>query len=173
MHYTHHAQSLDMRTDAFHSARLPLCSAVKPPHQHRLEQEVAQDMSTVDVPYRASSALAHVASAVAHSFQSNIQPVLRPLLQQVVPYASAETSATVSSADDENGESEVLCVTDHTVIPSSSWQAFLVFAGGLLFAISDVYVARQKFVKHSITNRTVGLCLYFYAQLLFSLSLRY
>ena len=42
--------------------------------------------------------------------------------------------------------------------------------GAVLFAASDLFVARQRFVTRSVVNRVVGLPLYFAAQILFALS---
>jgi hypothetical protein len=39
-----------------------------------------------------------------------------------------------------------------------------------LFAASDVLVARQQFVTHSMSNRVIGLPLYFVAQVMFALT---
>jgi uncharacterized membrane protein YhhN len=44
-------------------------------------------------------------------------------------------------------------------------------AGALLFAVSDVFVARQQFVSDSPFNPTIGLPLYYLAQLLIAFSL--
>jgi uncharacterized membrane protein YhhN len=44
-----------------------------------------------------------------------------------------------------------------------------VFA--VMFYVSDLTVARERFVKRDFTNRAVGLPLYFYAQLLLATSL--
>jgi uncharacterized membrane protein YhhN len=45
-----------------------------------------------------------------------------------------------------------------------------LFAGAALFAISDVFVARQRFVHSSYSNRQWGLPLYFLAQLIIAAS---
>ena len=70
-------------------------------------------------------------------------------------------------------DNSVVCLSDHTLLPGPSWQALLLLFGGFFFAISDVFVANEKFVHHTHINRTIGLAVYFYAQILISASLRY
>ena len=48
----------------------------------------------------------------------------------------------------------------------------LLLTGAILFAISDVFVARERFVSSSVTNKLCGLPLYYAAQLLFALSIQ-
>lgn len=52
---------------------------------------------------------------------------------------------------------------------------FLVFAGAFLFYISDIFVARHRFIKKEFFNRLIGLPLYFTGQyiLAFSMGLLY
>ena len=45
-----------------------------------------------------------------------------------------------------------------------------LLVAALLFAVSDVLVARQRFVSPGIANRLVGLPLYYAAQVLFAMS---
>ncbi|MEE4161959.1 MAG: lysoplasmalogenase [Woeseiaceae bacterium] len=47
---------------------------------------------------------------------------------------------------------------------------FGLLIGALMFAVSDVFVARDRFVSASVTNRFWGLPLYYSAQLVFALS---
>jgi uncharacterized membrane protein YhhN len=47
-----------------------------------------------------------------------------------------------------------------------------VRAGALLFYLSDLLVARDRFVRPGLANRVVGLPLYYAAQLLFALAVR-
>ncbi len=42
--------------------------------------------------------------------------------------------------------------------------------GAVMFAVSDVFVARDRFVSPSVANRLCGLPLYYAAQLIFALS---
>lgn len=51
-------------------------------------------------------------------------------------------------------------------VSPESWQVFFGALGSVLFVVSDIFVAREKFVKSSPTNTVVGLPLYFVAQLL-------
>ena len=46
----------------------------------------------------------------------------------------------------------------------------LVYAGALLFYVSDIFVARHKFVKKEFVNRAIGLPLYYTAQFMIAFS---
>ncbi|HRY36011.1 MAG TPA: lysoplasmalogenase family protein, partial [Smithellaceae bacterium] len=46
----------------------------------------------------------------------------------------------------------------------------LVMAGALLFYVSDLFVARHRFVKKSIVNRYAGLPMYYVAQFMLAFS---
>ena len=46
-----------------------------------------------------------------------------------------------------------------------------VFAGALLFYVSDVFVARHRFVKEEILNRFIGLPMYYAGQFLLAFSI--
>ena len=46
----------------------------------------------------------------------------------------------------------------------------LVYAGALLFYVSDIFVARHKFVKKEFVNRAIGLPMYYTAQFLIAFS---
>ena len=48
----------------------------------------------------------------------------------------------------------------------------LAFAGAILFYISDIFVARQRFVTSNFFNRAVGLPLYFAGQFMIAFSIR-
>ncbi len=58
-----------------------------------------------------------------------------------------------------------LAVATHARAP-----ALLIVAGAGLFWISDLFVARDRFVKRGFENRFIGLPLYFVAQMLLALS---
>ena len=45
-----------------------------------------------------------------------------------------------------------------------------LFIGAAMFAVSDIFVARERFVSSSVANRLWGLPLYYAAQLIFALS---
>jgi len=46
----------------------------------------------------------------------------------------------------------------------------LVFAGALLFYVSDIFVARQRFVTKAFLNRAAGLPLYYAGQFMIAFS---
>ena len=46
----------------------------------------------------------------------------------------------------------------------------LLLIGAVMFAVSDIFVARERFVSLSVVNRLWGLPLYYGAQLIFALS---
>jgi uncharacterized membrane protein YhhN len=48
----------------------------------------------------------------------------------------------------------------------------LALAGAILFYLSDIFVARQRFATRNYFNRAVGLPLYFTAQFLIAFSIR-
>ncbi|TGM79502.1 lysoplasmalogenase [Leptospira bouyouniensis] len=47
---------------------------------------------------------------------------------------------------------------------------YLVLIGALLFYISDIFVARHRFVQKEFLNRAIGLPMYYAAQFLFAIS---
>jgi uncharacterized membrane protein YhhN len=47
----------------------------------------------------------------------------------------------------------------------------LVFTGALCFYISDLFVARHRFVRAAFENRLVGLCLYYAGQFMLAVSI--
>lgn len=55
------------------------------------------------------------------------------------------------------------------LVPVSAVQ-FWVTTGATLFALSDVFVARNRFVKPAFENRLIGLPLYYVAQLMLAYS---
>jgi uncharacterized membrane protein YhhN len=68
-----------------------------------------------------------------------------------------------------------------TVMASGAWAVFdksaspfwgrtFVFVGALLFYVSDVFVARNQFVKREFLNRLIGLPLYYAGQFLLAFS---
>jgi uncharacterized membrane protein YhhN len=68
-----------------------------------------------------------------------------------------------------------------TVMASGAWAVFdrsaspfwgrtFVFAGAVLFYVSDVFVARNQFVKREFLNRLIGLPLYYLGQFLLAFS---
>jgi len=68
-----------------------------------------------------------------------------------------------------------------TVMASGAWAVFsnssfqmsgrtLILVGSLCFYVSDVFVARNKFIKEEYTNRLLGLPLYYTGQFLLAFS---
>ena len=47
----------------------------------------------------------------------------------------------------------------------------VVFTGALLFYLSDLFVARNRFMEKSFINRLMGLPLYYTAQFLLAFSI--
>jgi len=45
-------------------------------------------------------------------------------------------------------------------------QQYWLTLGSLLFAISDIFVARNRFIKAGFINRLIGLPLYYVAQIM-------
>lgn len=60
----------------------------------------------------------------------------------------------------------MLAAAIETSYQTSSW---LVAAGALLFYLSDLFVARHRFVKETFGNKLLGLPLYYAGQLLLAL----
>ncbi|TGK49496.1 lysoplasmalogenase [Leptospira bouyouniensis] len=50
---------------------------------------------------------------------------------------------------------------------------YLVLIGALLFYVSDIFVARHRFVQKEFLNRAIGLPMYYAAQFLFAISTGY
>jgi uncharacterized membrane protein YhhN len=69
-----------------------------------------------------------------------------------------------------------------TVMASGAWAVFwkssfqmsgrtLILVGSLCFYVSDVFVARNKFIKEEYQNRLLGLPLYYTGQFLLAFSI--
>jgi uncharacterized membrane protein YhhN len=69
-----------------------------------------------------------------------------------------------------------------TVMASGAWAVFLrtpfhvfgrtfILAGSLFFYVSDIFVARDKFIKEEYRNRLLGLPLYYVGQFLLAFSI--
>jgi len=56
-------------------------------------------------------------------------------------------------------------------LPAGAGPEWRLAAGAIIFAVSDVAVARDQFVEHRLVNKLWGLPLYYGAQLLFASSL--
>jgi uncharacterized membrane protein YhhN len=68
-----------------------------------------------------------------------------------------------------------------TVMASGAWAVFdrsaspfwgrtFVFVGAFLFYVSDVFVARNQYIKREFLNRLIGLPLYYAGQFLLAFS---
>lgn len=63
----------------------------------------------------------------------------------------------------------VLAISAMVAMAVATGEVLLALAA-VVFAISDLFVARQRFIVRSSTNRLVGLPLYYAAQVVFALS---
>lgn len=64
----------------------------------------------------------------------------------------------------------IMAMTSLAIAASSMSLPPIVAAGAVAFAVSDVSVARDRFVRHGVSNKIWGLPLYYIAQLLFAMS---
>ena len=55
----------------------------------------------------------------------------------------------------------------------SFWARLLVFIGALSFCLSDIFVARDRFLKNEFMNRLLGLPLYYAAQFMLAFSVAF
>ncbi len=53
---------------------------------------------------------------------------------------------------------------------AAAWPGWRILTGALLFYLSDLFVARQRFVAPGLTNRLIGLPLYYAGQVLLAWS---
>ena len=89
-----------------------------------------------------------------------LRPHLGKMLLPVVAYMVIITAMVIGAASllkDEN---------------AASPGCYLAFAGAVLFYVSDIFVARHRFVAKAYVNRLVGLPLYYAAQFLIAFSIR-
>ena len=87
-----------------------------------------------------------------------LRPCLKAMLVPVVAYILVITVMA----------SGAWAVFDRSASPF--WGRALVFAGALLFYVSDVFVARNQFIRKEFLNRLIGLPLYYLGQFLLALS---
>jgi uncharacterized membrane protein YhhN len=90
-----------------------------------------------------------------------LRPHLGKMLIPVLAYIAIITAMVIGAA--------ALAGTETVPFPGRA----LAFAGALLFYVSDIFVARQRFVTQNFFNRAVGLPLYFTAQFLIAFSIRF
>jgi uncharacterized membrane protein YhhN len=89
-----------------------------------------------------------------------LRPNLGKMLVPVIAYIAIITAMVIGAAS--------LAGTETVRLPGR----MLAFVGALLFYVSDIFVARQRFVTRNYFNRAVGLPLYFTAQFLIAFSIR-
>jgi uncharacterized membrane protein YhhN len=90
-----------------------------------------------------------------------LRPHLGKMLVPVIAYIAIITVMVIGAASlMENGDR------------AFSGRA-LALAGAILFYLSDIFIARQRFVTRNYFNRAVGLPLYFTAQFLIAFSIRF
>jgi len=87
-----------------------------------------------------------------------LRPHLGPMLIPVIAYIVVITLMLV-------GAWTVLC--DAGV---EFWGRLLVFSGAVSFYVSDLFVARDRFLKMEFKNRLLGLPLYYFGQFLLAFS---
>lgn len=114
--------------------------------------------------------LAHVAYAVA--FAGVARPALAPALG-----VALATGVALAWLWPSLGSMRVPVIAYCAVISVMLWLALGVArpevrAGALLFYLSDLLVARDRFVRPGFANRLVGLPLYYAGQVLLALSAR-
>jgi uncharacterized membrane protein YhhN len=90
-----------------------------------------------------------------------LRPHLGKMLVPVLAYVAIITAMVIGAA--------ALAGTE--TVPFSG--KALAFAGAILFYVSDIFVARQRFVTRNYLNRAVGLPLYFTAQFMIAFSIRF
>lgn len=88
------------------------------------------------------------------------RPHLGKMLVPVLAYIVVITAMVIGAAS--------LAGTEPVRFPGRA----LAFAGALLFYISDIFVARQRFVTPNYFNRAIGLPLYFAGQFMIAFSVR-
>jgi uncharacterized membrane protein YhhN len=89
-----------------------------------------------------------------------LRPHLGKMLVPVLAYIAIITAMVIGAA--------ALADTETVRFPGRAF----AFSGALLFYISDIFVARQRFVTPDFFNRAVGLPLYFAGQFMIAFSIR-
>jgi len=89
-----------------------------------------------------------------------LRPYLGKMLVPVLAYIAIITAMVIGAAS--------LAGTETVRLGGR----MLVFAGAILFYVSDIFVARQRFVTQNFFNRAVGLPLYFAGQFMIAFSIR-
>ena len=97
--------------------------------------------------------------ALSYTIYSRLKPHLGTMLVPVVAYIVIITIMVIGAAN---------------VLGDSSFALggrLMVFVGAVSFYISDIFVARNRFVKQEFINRALGLPLYYLGQFLIAFSL--
>jgi uncharacterized membrane protein YhhN len=89
-----------------------------------------------------------------------LRPHLGKMLVPVLAYVAIITAMVIGAA--------ALLDTETVRFPGRA----LAFSGALLFYVSDIFVARQRFMIRNFFNRAVGLPLYFAGQFMIAFSIR-
>jgi len=119
---------------------------------------------------------ANQASAPGSDAGSSKDPVVLSAIQYVFNSMSTALSGFSFSKMMETSSISAQATLDAAVssLPSElSKQAFMGAVGAFLFYLSDLFVAREKFVKSEILNQAVGLPLYYIGQIFIASSLQY
>lgn len=87
-----------------------------------------------------------------------LRPHLGEMRIPVIAYIVIITAMVISAA---------ALMNNHELAPSAR---ALVFGGALLFYVSDIFVARQRFVTRGFVNRAAGLPLYYVGQFMIAFS---
>lgn len=90
-----------------------------------------------------------------------LRPRLGRMLVPVLAYVTIITAMVIGA--------DALADTETVRFPGRA----LAFSGAILFYVSDVFVARQRFVKRNFFNRGVGLPLYYAGQFMIAFSIRW
>ena len=99
-----------------------------------------------------TAASAVIFPAVISAVFGWLKPHLERMLIPVIAYISIITVMVIGAAS----------LTGNEHLPVSG--RILAFSGAMLFYISDIFVARHRFVKKETVNRLVGLPLYYLGQ---------
>jgi len=89
-----------------------------------------------------------------------LRPHLGKMFVPVLAYVGIITAMVIGAA--------ALAGTETVRFPGRA----LAFSGALLFYLSDIFVARQRFVTPNFFNRAVGLPLYYAGQFMIAFSIR-
>jgi uncharacterized membrane protein YhhN len=90
-----------------------------------------------------------------------LRPRLGKMLVPVLVYIAVITAMVIGAA--------ALADTETVRFPGRA----LALSGALLFYVSDIFVARQRFATRNFFNRAVGLPLYFAGQFMIAFSIRW